>query len=68
MTGSAEIKERYTDMFAKSPENKSTFMGRMVQGSFVFDHEWITGRDSEFKIMAIYEIENGQIIRAWFAR
>ena len=68
MTGRSEIKERYADMFAKSPENKSTLIGQMVQGNFVFDHEWITGRDSEFKIMAISEIENGQIIRAWFAR
>ena len=49
MRGRAEIKERYAAMFEKSPENKSTLMGRMVQGNFVFDHEWITGRDNEFK-------------------
>ena len=68
MKGRAQIKERYGKMFEENPQNKSTLMGRMVQGNFVFDHEWITGRDNEFKIMAIYEVENGLIVRAWFVR
>jgi hypothetical protein len=55
-------------MFKENPQNKSTLMGRMVQGNFVFDHEWITGRDSEFKIVAIYEVKDGLIVRAWFVR
>ena len=68
MKGRAQIKERYGKMFEENPQNKSTLMGRMVQGNFVFDHEWITGRDNEFKIMAIYEVQNGLIVRAWFVR
>lgn len=68
MKGRAEIRERYGKMFTENPLNKSTLMGRMVQGNFVFDHEWITGREQSFKIMAIYEVENGLIIRAWFVR
>jgi hypothetical protein len=66
--GRAAIQERYGKMFTENPQNKSTLMGRMVQGNFVFDHEWITGRDSEFKIVAIYEVQNGLIVRAWFVR
>lgn len=68
MVGREEIHKRYGAMFEANPENKSTLIGRMVQGNFVFDHEWITGRDQPFKLMAIYEVENGRIIRCWFAR
>lgn len=68
MKGRAEIHSRYGKMFQENPKNKSTLMGRMVQGNFVFDHEWITGRENAFKLMAIYEVENGLIIRAWFVR
>lgn len=68
MKGREEIHARYGKMFKENPQNKSTLVGRIVQGNFVFDHEWITGRDSEFKIVAIYEVKNGLIIRAWFVR
>lgn len=66
--GREEIKALYGKMFTENPQNKSTLMGRMVQGNFVFDHEWITGRERPFKIMAIYEVQNGLIVRAWFVR
>lgn len=68
MVGRKVIKERYGKMFKDNPQNKSTVVGRMVQGDFVFDHEWITGRDNEFKIVAIYEVKEGLITRAWFVR
>ena len=68
MSGRAQIKESYGKMFTKNPSNRITLIGRMVQGNFVFDHEWIKGRDKEFKIVAIYEVEAGLIKRAWFAR
>lgn len=68
MQGRAEIHERYGAMFEAYPDNKSTLIGRMVQGHFVFDHEYITGRDEPLQIMAIYEIENGLIARCWFVR
>jgi hypothetical protein len=68
MRGRAEIHDRYGKMFRENPQNKSTLKGRLVQGNFVFDHEWITGRDSEFQIVAIYEVRNGLIVRAWFVR
>jgi hypothetical protein len=68
MKGREEIKERYGQMFRENPNNKSTLMGRMVQGNFVFDHELITGRKEPLKIMAIYEVEEGMIRRCWFVR
>jgi hypothetical protein len=68
MKGRKEIHERYGKMFRENPQNKSTLMGRMVQGNFVIDHEWITGRESEFRIIAIYEVQDSLIKRAWFVR
>jgi len=68
MVGRDQIRARYGQMFRDNPGNKSTLIGRMIQGNFVFDHEWITGRESELKIMAIYEVEDGLIQRCWFAR
>lgn len=68
MKGREELHARYGKMFKENPQNKSTLKGRMVQGNFVFDHEWITGRDKEFSIVAIYEVQDGFIQRAWFVR
>jgi hypothetical protein len=68
MKGREEIRERYGRMFKENPQNKSTLMGRMVQGNFVFDHELITGRENAFRIVAIYEVRNEMIQRAWFVR
>ncbi|MFT5903648.1 MAG: hypothetical protein ACI9O2_000502 [Flammeovirgaceae bacterium] len=68
MTGREEIRTRYGAMFKANPNNKSTLIGRMAQGNFVFDHEWITGRDKPIKIMAIYEVVDGLIVRCWFPR
>jgi uncharacterized protein (TIGR02246 family) len=68
MKGRDAIRAGYGRIFRENPQNKSTLMGRMVQGNFVFDHEWITGRDTEFRIVAIYEVKGGLITRAWFVR
>ena len=68
LIGKPAIKARYGEMFQTYPNNKSTLIGRMVQGNFVFDHEWIDTGSSEFKIVAIYEVESGLIQRCWFAR
>lgn len=68
MLGREAIHQSYGAMFAANPNNKSTLIGRMVQGNFVFDHEHITGRDKPLQIMAIYEVEQGEIVRCWFVR
>ncbi len=68
LKGRRKIRKEYKELFKENPQNKSTLMGRIVQGNFVIDHEWITGREKEFKIVAIYEVYNGLIQRAWFVR
>ncbi len=68
MKGREAIHATYGRIFRENPSNKSTLLGRMVQGDFVLDHELITGRDEEFRIVAIYEVKGGLIQRAWFVR
>ncbi len=68
LLGRDAIQEFYGDMFSAFPNNRSDIMSRTVQGNFVFDHEHITGRANPVKLMAIYEVVNGLIVRAWFAR
>ncbi len=68
MQGRDEIRERYEKMFRENPQNKSTLKGRIVQGDYVIDHEWITRREDPFSIVAIYEVQAGKIARAWFLR
>ena len=68
LTGREALKKRYATLFAKYPQNKCTLIGRMVQGDVVIDHEWITGRETPLKIMAIYEVKEGVITRCWFVR
>ena len=68
LEGRKKIRKEYKELFKENPNNKSTLMGRIVQGDFVIDHEWITGRGNEFEIVAIYEVRGGLIQRAWFIR
>ena len=68
LIGRAAVQKRYADLFAKYPQNKSTLIGRMQQGNMVIDHEWITGREKDTYMIAIYEIINGLITRCWFIR
>jgi hypothetical protein len=68
LQGRKSVEKRYGDIFKQFPNNRSTLLGRMVQGDFVIDHEWITGRDKEVRIMAIYEVKDGLIKRCWFIR
>ena len=66
--GSEKIREIYGNLFSKHPENRSILKGRMVQGNFVIDHEYITGRDKPIEMVAIYEVKEGLIVRCWFLR
>lgn len=68
LEGRRKIRKQYKELFKENPQNKSTLIGRIVQGNYVIDHEWITGRAEELKIVAIYEVQNGLIRRAWFVR
>ena len=68
LVGREAVEKRYADLFARYPKNYSTLIGRMIEGDYVIDHEWVTGRETPVKIVAIYEVKQGLITRCWFIR
>lgn len=68
LTGRVALEKRYGDLFKKYPKNYSTLKGRLIEGDYVIDHEWVTGREQPVNIVAIYEVKEGMIKRCWFIR
>lgn len=68
-TGKARMRERYTGLFAASPDLHCALLGRMVLGNVVIDHEHLSGhRDGVTKAMAIYTVRDGRIVRVEFVK
>lgn len=65
----AEIRERHIERF-KEPDLHGTRLTRSVVGNVVIDHEAVTRTFPEGKgevdVVCIYEVENGEIAKAWF--
>lgn len=68
--GKAVIRERYTAMFAKFPENKALLVNRIALGNTVVDHEDVIRAPGgeRFFAIAIYTIAGGKIARVDFAK
>lgn len=69
--GHDELRARFTARFAE-PDLYARLVSRMAVGNFVTDAEIITrnfpqGRGT-LDMLCIYEVENGLIQRAWFAK
>lgn len=68
--GSAELRQRFAIRF-QEPNLHATLLNRMVMGHLVIDHERITRTFPEgpgtIELIAIYEVRDGRITRAWFA-
>jgi putative hydrolase of HD superfamily len=67
--GTAEIRERHLARF-REPDLHGRLLGRFVVGNVVVDHEVVTrnfadGR-GEVDVIAIYEVEDRRIAKAWF--
>lgn len=68
-TGKARMRERYTGLFAASPDLHCELLGRMVLGNVVIDHEHLRGhRDGVTKAIAIYTVRDGRIVRVEFVK
>lgn len=71
MTGRPAMYESYKKMFEASPELHCHLASRTVVGSYVLDEERVTGRlgsPEESHVMAIYRIENNEIVHVRFLR
>ncbi|NER18511.1 hypothetical protein GWK10_14930 [Spongiivirga citrea] len=66
--GAEATRKRYQEFFEKTPNLHSEIKNRIVIGNVVIDEEFITANDRRYSIVAIYEVENGKIIRARFIR
>ena len=66
--GKTAMKARYKKLFEDTPDLNSTIQSRIIQGNTVIDHEYITANGRNFTIVAIYEVNDGQITKATFIR
>lgn len=70
VVGRTQLTSRYQDIFEKSPNLNTEIVQRMILGDTVIDKEVITGRSGVEKqnFVAIYQILDGLIFRAYFVR
>jgi len=71
MTGRAAMYESYKKMFEASPELHCRLASRIVVGNYVLDEERVTGRSGnpeEGHVVAVYRIENEEIVHVRFLR
>ncbi len=68
-SGHAQMRERFALRFAE-PNLHAQLLNRIVMGNTVTDHELITRTFPEgpgtLEIVAIYEVQDGKITKAWF--
>lgn len=68
-TSKKELRLRYAPMFERCTELHCHLVSRTICGNIVIDEECVTGQtDVEIHAVAIYEVINGLICRAWFVR
>lgn len=66
-SGKDQMREIYGKLFLEKESLHCRLVNRIVCGEFVFDEEKVTGlRGDTVHAVAIYEIKNGLIQRAWF--
>ena len=68
-SGAAQLRERSIARF-KEPNLHASLVKRIVAGNVVVDHEKVTRTfpegTGELELVAIYEVQNGRIAKAWF--
>lgn len=67
-TGTAALRQRFGGRF-QEPNLHAHLLNRIVMGNMVIDHELVTRTFAEgtgtIELTMIYEVQNGQIQRAW---
>ena len=68
-SGADAIRERHIERF-REPDLRGTLLHRLSVGNMVIDHEIVRRTFpegvGEIDVVCIYEVENGQIAKAWF--
>ena len=71
MTGRTAMYDSYKKMFEASPNLHCHLASRVVVGNYVLDEERVTGRSGnsgESHVVAVYRIENEEIVHVRFLR
>lgn len=71
LTGRAQLRQRYQELFERSPALYSRLVARTAFGHVVVDLEHISGRmgaTAPVEILAIYEVRDSLIVRVHFVR
>ena len=70
MSGHDQMRESYSRLFASAPELKTHISQRITIGSYVIDHETVTGTPDGVprSVVAMYEVRNGSIVNVWFVK
>ncbi|UFN50555.1 nuclear transport factor 2 family protein [Roseomonas sp. OT10] len=67
--GAAAVRARHVERF-REPDLHGRLLHRMAVGNLVTDHEVVTrnlpGGRAEVGVIALYEVIDGRIARAWF--
>lgn len=68
-SGAEQIRERFVSRF-KEPNLHAHLLKRIVAGNIVIDHEHVTRTFPEgtgkIELVAIYEVQDDKIAKAWF--
>lgn len=66
LKGKKDMRARYDSFFKNTPNLHCKIKNRMVIGNKVIDEEYVTVNDSVITAVAIYEVENGKIVKVTF--
>ncbi|GAB1431233.1 nuclear transport factor 2 family protein [Ignavibacteria bacterium] len=68
-SGKEQLRERYGAMFAQCEQLNCRLISRIICGNTAIDEERVTGlTDGEVHAVAVYDVADGLIRRAWFVR
>jgi len=68
--GINQMRERYTKLFEKNPNQYAELRERITYKNIVIDHEFVTGRANGINVeaVAMYEVTNDKISKVWFVK
>ena len=66
--GKSKVEQQYRLFFENTEDLHAEINNRIVIGNKVIDEEHVVANGKEFKAIAIYEVENGEIAKVTFIK
>ncbi|MEW2922439.1 nuclear transport factor 2 family protein [Muricauda sp. ANG21] len=64
--GKSKMREHYKTFFENTPDLYCEIKNRIVIGNKVIDEEYVTVNGSKISAVAVYEVQNGEIVKVTF--